>query len=93
LIVSLWADDTSNYINRTYERTGTLWDNRYKSLLLQAEIHLVLCQCGIELNPVRARMVSDPRDFPWSSLRTNTLGQANAILSPDPFCLDIPEPR
>jgi putative transposase len=77
------------YINHTYRRTGTLWDSRYKSSLVQAETYLLLCQRYIELNPVRAGMVSDPGDYPWSSYRTNALGQANAILSPHPLYLSL----
>ena len=42
------------YINKTYRRTGTLWDSRYKSSLVQADSYLMLCQRYIELNPVRA---------------------------------------
>jgi putative transposase len=45
------------YINRTYRRTGTLWDSRYKSSLVQAEAYLLRCQRYIELNPVRAATV------------------------------------
>ena len=41
------------YINRTYARTGTLWDSRYKSSVVQAETYLLTCQRYIELNPVR----------------------------------------
>jgi REP element-mobilizing transposase RayT len=47
------------YINRSYRRTGTLWDSRYKSTLVQVETHLLACQRYIELNPVRAAMVDD----------------------------------
>ncbi|MEJ2389460.1 MAG: transposase [Chromatiaceae bacterium] len=77
------------YINHTYGRTGTLWDSRYKSSLVQAETYLLLCQRYIELNPVRAGMVSDPGEYPWSSYRANALGQANAILSPHPVYLAL----
>jgi len=49
------------YINHTYRRTGTLWDSRYKSSLIQAEEYLLSCQRYIELNPVRAGMVDVPR--------------------------------
>jgi putative transposase len=48
------------YINTIYRRTGTLWDSRYKSSLIQAETYLLACQRYIELNPVRAAMVDDP---------------------------------
>ncbi len=46
-------------INRTYKRTGTLWDSRYKSSVIQADTYSLICQRHIELNPVRAAMVDD----------------------------------
>lgn len=66
------------YINRSYRRTGTLWDSRYKSSLIQAETYLIDCMRYIELNPVRAAMVDDPAHYRWSSYRANALGQADA---------------
>ena len=63
------------FINRTYGRTGTLWDGRYNSSLVQAETYLLFCQRYIERNPVRASMVADPADYRWSSYRANGLGQ------------------
>ena len=57
------------YINTTYRRTGTLWDSRYKSSLIQAETYLLSCQRYIELNPVRAAMVDDPAHYRWTSYR------------------------
>ena len=73
------------YINKTYGRTGTLWDSRYKSSLIQAEDYLLRCQRYIELNPVRARMVDDPAHYRWSSYRANGLGQADHLLTPHPL--------
>ena len=70
------------YINKTYRRTGTLWDSRYKSSLVQAETHLLQCQRYIELNPVRAGMVDDPALYRWSSYRANALGQLDALIKP-----------
>jgi putative transposase len=70
------------YINRSYRRTGTLWDSRYKSSLVQAETYLLACQRYIELNPVRAAMVDDPAHYRWTSYRANALGQADARLTP-----------
>jgi hypothetical protein len=55
------------YINKTYKRTGTLWDSRYKSSAVQVESYFLLCQRYIELNPVRAGMVDDPATYRWSS--------------------------
>ena len=65
------------YINRSYRRTGSLWEGRFKSSLVQAEEYLLTCMRYIELNPVRANMVNDPAQYRWSSYRHNGLGQAD----------------
>ena len=70
------------YINRSYKRTGTLWDSRYKSSLVQADTYLLTCQRYIELNPVRAAMVDDPAHYRWTSYRANALGQVDDRLTP-----------
>jgi putative transposase len=70
------------YINRTYQRTGTLWDSRYKSSLVQAETYLLACQRYIELNPVRAAIVDDPAHYRWTSYRANALGAADSRITP-----------
>jgi putative transposase len=77
------------YINRTYGRTGTLWDGRYKSSLVQADAYLLLCQRYIELNPVRAGMVADPARYRWSSYRANALAEPDALVSPHPLYLAL----
>ena len=69
------------YFNRTYKRTGTLWDSRYKSSLIHADTYLLTCMRYIELNPVRAAMVEDPLHYRWSSYRHNALGQPDAHLT------------
>ena len=63
------------YINRTYKRSGTLWEGRFKASLVNAEEYLLRCQRYIELNPVRAGMVADPSEYPWSSYRHHALGE------------------
>ena len=55
------------YFNDTQQRSGTLWEGRYKSTLIQAERYLLACMAYIDLNPVRAGLVSQPQDYPWSS--------------------------
>jgi len=60
------------YINTTYQRTGTLWEGRYKACLIDAEQYLLACYTYIELNPVRAAMVEHPADYLWSSYTVNT---------------------
>ena len=70
------------YMNTTYGRTGTLWDSRYKSSLIQAETYLIECMRYIELNPVRAAMVEDPAHYRWTSYRANGLGDADELVTP-----------
>lgn len=77
------------YINKTYRRTGTLWDSRYKSSLVQADTYLLLCQRYIELNPVRAAMIDDPAHYRWSSYRANGLGQADPLVTPHAVYLGL----
>ena len=70
------------YFNRTYRRSGTLWERRYRSCLIQAVDYLLACQRYIELNPVRAGMVEHPADYPWSSYRANAQGEEDALVTP-----------
>ena len=77
------------YVNTSYRRTGTLWDSRYKSSLIEAESYLLACQRYIELNPVRAGMVDDPAHYRWTSYRRNGLGQANPLVTPHPLYLAL----
>lgn len=55
------------HFNKQQGRTGTLWEGRYKSTLIQAEKYLLACMVYIDLNPVRAGMVQDAAEYPWSS--------------------------
>jgi putative transposase len=73
------------YVNQRYNRTGTLWDGRFKSCLVQDDTYLLVCHRYIELNPVRAGMVTDPSLHQWSSHRCNAYGEGNAIITPHPI--------
>ena len=55
------------YFNDLHHRTGTLWEGRYKSTLIQTDRYLLACMAYIDLNPVRAHMVAQPEDYVWSS--------------------------
>ena len=63
------AGRQTRHHNRLEGRSGTLWEGRYKSSLVQSEGYLLACCRYIELNPVRARMVAGPQDYVWSSCR------------------------
>jgi len=71
------------YINRRYQRSGTLWEGRFRSCLTQSEDYVLACYRYIELNPVRANMVSHPRDYPWSSYLINAEGKQSELVVPD----------
>ena len=53
--------------NQQQGRSGTLWEGRYRSTLIQADRYFLACMAYIDLNPVRAGLVVTPRDYPWSS--------------------------
>ncbi len=67
-------------INRTYQRSGGLFEGRYRSALIEADRYLLACSRYIELNPLRAGLVEAPGEYPWSSYRANALGEADALI-------------
>jgi len=77
------------YINKTYERTGTLWEGRFKSSILDSEQYLLGCMRYIELNPVRARMVNNAKLYDWSSYRRNALGVQNDLINSHPLYANL----
>lgn len=70
------------YFNFAYRRSGTLWEGRFKSCLIQSERYLLEVYKYIELNPVRAKMVADPGEYRWSSYQTNGLGNNSDLCTP-----------
>jgi putative transposase len=79
------------HINRTYGRTGTLFEGRFRSSLIEGERYLLACQRYIKLNPVRAGLVPDPGAYPWSSYRANALGAPDPLLTPHPLHVVLAE--
>mgnify|MGYP001826003121 FL=1 len=78
-----------NYINTSYHRTGTLWEGRYKSWLIDSEMYLLTCMCYIELNPVRAGMVDYPEEYIWSSYTQNAQCLNSGIIKNHPVYLTL----
>jgi len=58
----------SRWYNKTHNRSGYLWGGRFTSVLLEKGEALVSCMAYVDLNPVRARIVVSPQDYPWSSI-------------------------
>lgn len=77
------------YINKRYKRFGTLWESRHKSSLVDSENYLLSCYRYIELNPVRANMVSQPEHYRWSSYRCNAFGENDELVTAHDVYLSI----
>ncbi|CAA0098482.1 Uncharacterised protein [BD1-7 clade bacterium] len=69
------------YINTSYQRSGTLWEGRYKSSLVESDRYLLTVYRYIEMNPVRALMVEKPGYYRWSSYHHNALGKPIALVT------------
>jgi putative transposase len=77
------------YVNKTYKRTGTLWEGRYKSSLIDSDHYLLTYMRYIELNPVRANMVNHPSEYKWSSYHANAQGSVDQLIEPHPLYLEL----
>lgn len=77
------------YFNQTYRRTGTLFEGRFKSCIVQQSTYFLVCLRYIELNPVRAGMVADPADYRWSSHGAHGFGRVPRLWTPHPLYLGL----
>jgi putative transposase len=77
------------YFNQRQGRSGTLWEGRYKSTLIQAERYLLACMAYIDLNPVRAGLVSEPADYPWSSHGHYVGRRSDRLVTPHPIYWEL----
>jgi putative transposase len=75
--------------NQKHARTGTLWEGRYRSTIIQAERYLLACMAYIDLNPVRAGLVGDPRAYPWSSHAHYVGLRQDKVLTPHPLYWEL----
>jgi putative transposase len=66
-LMRVLAQRYTQYFNNRYQRTGTLWEGRYKSTVVESDRYLIACMVYLDLNPVRAAMVTRPADYRWSS--------------------------
>jgi putative transposase len=77
------------YFNDRYQRTGTLFEGRYKSLMVDDERYWFTCMRYIELNPVRAGIVAAPAAYRWSSYKRHAGGMPDMVLTPHPLYLAL----
>jgi putative transposase len=71
----------TQYVNRTYGRSGTLWEGRFHSCLVQSEEYLLTCYRYVEENPMRAGLVRHPSGYRWSSYEANAQGARSSLLT------------
>lgn len=82
-----------SYINRTYKRSGTLWEGRFKASLVDTDAYLLTCMRYIELNPMRANMVSHPGEYKWSSYAHNAHGKLSDSITHHPVYQSLHEDK
>jgi putative transposase len=69
------------YFNRRYDRTGTLWEGRYRATLLDPAEFLLPCSRYIEENPVWMGFVDSPAEYAWSSYACNATGEVDELIT------------
>lgn len=74
----------AQYVNASYRRTGSLWEGRYRSTVLDPAEYLLACMAYIELNPVRAGLAAVAAEYRWSSYGRNAEGRVNLLIRPHP---------
>ncbi len=73
------------YFNIKYQRSGTLWQGRYKATVIDAPQYLLLCSSFIELDAVRSGLASNPADYPWSSCAHHVGSKPDALITDHPI--------
>ena len=73
------------YFNDSQQRSGTLWEGRYRSTLIQTDRYLLACMAYIDLNPVRAGLVAQAADYPWTSHGHYIGRQMDKVVTPHPL--------
>ena len=77
------------YFNDSQQRSGTLWEGRYRSTLIQTDRYLLACMAYIDLNPVRAGLVAQAADYPWSSHGHYIGRRADKLVTPHPLVWEL----
>jgi len=77
------------YFNDAQGRTGTLWEGRYKSTLIQTDRYLLACMAYIDLNPVRAGLVAQAADYAWSSHGHYIGRKTDKLITPHPLYWEL----
>ncbi len=75
----------AQYYKNRYRHTGHFWQDRYKSIIISKDDYLLACRGYVELNPVRAKAVEDPKDYRWSSYNAYAYGRRDHLVDEHPI--------
>src|SRR3989344_9264331 len=81
----------AQHFKRRYNHTGHFWQDRYKSIIISKDEYLLACGSYVELNPVRAKIAADPKDYTWSSYRVYAYGKRDMLVDEHPVYLQLSE--
>jgi putative transposase len=84
LMMKFVAQCYTQHVNRARNRTGSLWEGRFRSCLVNSDRYALACYRYVELNPVSAGMVGHARDYRWSSYHANAAGSRDPLIEPHP---------
>ena len=79
------------YYKNKYSHIGHFWQDRYKSILISKDDYLLACGSYVELNPVRAKIVDNPKDYKWSSYNAYAHGRKDSIIDEHPIYMELSE--
>jgi len=79
----------AQHYKRRYDHIGHFWQDRFKSILISSDQYLLACGSYVELNPVRAGAVKDPKDYRWSSYRAYAFGEKNLLVDKHPIYWEL----
>jgi putative transposase len=82
LMMQAIGRDYARYFNKRYNRTGTIWEGRYRSSIIDTDRYLLACMVYLDLNPVRAGLVRAAGDYSLSSYHHYAGNQVNTMVSP-----------
>ena len=79
----------AQYFNISYQRTGALFEGRYRSTIVDSDLYWYSCMRYVELNPVRAGMVTDPASYRWSSHKATAFGAPDPLIVHHPMYMEL----
>jgi len=89
LFMKLLGGKYVRYFNKKYDRTGTLWENRFRSFLIGGERYFIRCLRYVETNPVRSGLAKTPESYQWSSYNYRAFGANSSLLNIDPWFISL----